>query len=82
MGRKQRLPIKRHPLPPTQTPTILRIGVIGAGWPGERHTEGFTASGDAEVIAVSDLETTRREAFAARYHVPKQYEVLEVVGDE
>ncbi|MBI1295224.1 hypothetical protein GC175_09735 [bacterium] len=56
---------------PTQSP--LRIGIIGAGWPGERHTEGFTACGDAVVTAVADLETTRREAFATRYHVPKQY---------
>ena len=51
----------------------LRIGIIGAGWPGERHTEGFSASGGAQVTAIADLETERREAFAARYHVPKQY---------
>jgi predicted dehydrogenase len=51
----------------------LRIGVIGAGWPGERHAEGYAASGDALVVAVSDLEENRRAEFAARYNVPSAY---------
>ena len=44
-------------------PTPLRVGVIGAGWPGERHAEGYLASGLAQVVAVSDLEATRRAAY-------------------
>jgi predicted dehydrogenase len=56
---------------PNQTP--LRVGVIGAGWPGQRHAEGYLASGLAQVVAVSDLEATRRAAFAKEYAVPKTY---------
>jgi predicted dehydrogenase len=52
---------------------LLKVGVIGAGWPGERHAEGYLASGVATVVAVSDLEQARREAFAAHYDVAKSY---------
>src|ERR1041384_4815708 len=51
----------------------LRVGIIGAGWPGERHAEGYLASGEAQVVAVSDLEPARRAAFAAQYAVPTTY---------
>src|SRR5258705_7433597 len=51
----------------------LRVGVIGAGWPGERHAEGYLASGEALVIAISDLEADRRAAFARRYDVTRTY---------
>jgi predicted dehydrogenase len=51
----------------------LRVGVIGAGWPGERHAEGYLASGEAQVVAVSDLEAARRAAFATHYAVPTTY---------
>ena len=54
-------------------PTPLRVGVIGAGWPGERHAEGYLASGLAQVVAVSDLEPARRAAFAAEYAVLRSY---------
>ena len=51
----------------------LRVGIIGAGWPGERHAEAYLASGAAQVVAVSDLEPARRAACAARYGVPRAY---------
>jgi predicted dehydrogenase len=54
-------------------PAPLRVGVIGAGWPGERHAEGYLASGLAQVVAVSDLEAARRAGFAASYAVPTTY---------
>jgi hypothetical protein len=38
----------------------LQVGVIGAGWPGERHAEGYGAIGTAKVVAVSDLDAGRR----------------------
>lgn len=59
--------IQEEPRPP------LRVGVIGAGWPGERHGEGFIASGEATVVAVSDLDEARRAAYAERYSVPSTY---------
>jgi predicted dehydrogenase len=57
--------------PTKQAP--LRVGVIGAGWPGERHAEGYLAGGAAVVVAVSDLEASRRAAFAKHYDVPRTY---------
>lgn len=51
----------------------LRVGVIGAGWPGERHAEGYLASGAARVVAIADLEAERRAAFARQFGVPRAY---------
>jgi predicted dehydrogenase len=51
----------------------LRVGVIGAGWPGERHAEGFLATGEATIDAIADLEEPRRQAFAARYGATRQF---------
>ena len=50
----------------------IRIGIIGAGWPGERHAEGYMAA-EAQVVAISDLEEKRRKQFAATYNVSRTY---------
>jgi predicted dehydrogenase len=64
----------------TQSGT-LRIGIIGAGWPGERHTDGYKACG-AEVVAVSDLNAARRDKFAKTHEVGKTYaEYQELLAD-
>ncbi len=55
------------------TPGPLRVGVIGAGWPGERHAEGYLASGEARVVALADLDPARRAAFARQFDVPETY---------
>jgi predicted dehydrogenase len=55
------------------TTNPLRVGIIGGGWPGERHSDGYQASGEAEIIAISDLEPVRRQAFAKQYNVTRQY---------
>lgn len=39
----------------------LRIGVIGLGWPGQRHLEGYTKRDDVEVVALSDVNTAAAE---------------------
>ena len=51
----------------------LRVGIIGVGWPGERHLEGYLASDEAQVVAISDLDTTRRAIVAKRYNIPTAY---------
>src|SRR6266851_4443172 len=52
----------------------LSVGIIGAGWPAERHADGYRAlAGDVEVVAVSDLDAERRERFAKNFGVPKTY---------
>jgi predicted dehydrogenase len=42
----------------------LRVGIVGGGWPGQRHAEGFLASGDWEIAAVADLDPARRMELA------------------
>lgn len=51
----------------------VRVGVIGAGWPGERHGEGYVTSGEGVIVAVSDLDAKRREDFAEAYGAQKVY---------
>ncbi len=38
----------------------LRVGIVGGGWPGQRHAEGFAASEAWDVVAVADLDPERR----------------------
>ena len=42
----------------------LRVGIVGGGWPGQRHVEGFVASGAWEIAAVADLDPDRRRELA------------------
>jgi predicted dehydrogenase len=42
----------------------LRAGIVGGGWPGQRHAEGFAASGAWEIAAVADLDPDRRRELA------------------
>ncbi|MGH6917218.1 MAG: Gfo/Idh/MocA family protein, partial [Geminicoccaceae bacterium] len=42
----------------------LRLGIVGGGWPGQRHAEGFLASGAWHLAAVADLDPDRRMALA------------------
>jgi predicted dehydrogenase len=48
----------------------LRVGVIGAGWAGELHVEAFSASPDAEVVALCSRTRSVAEELAARHAVP------------
>ena len=42
----------------------LRVGILGGGWPGQRHAEGFAASGVWRIVAVADADPLRRNALA------------------
>ncbi|HEX5078559.1 MAG TPA: Gfo/Idh/MocA family oxidoreductase, partial [Geminicoccaceae bacterium] len=42
----------------------LKVGIVGGGWPGQRHAEGFAASGEWEIAAVADLDPDRRRELA------------------
>ena len=51
----------------------FRVGIIGAGWPGQQHAKGFAAAGGFKITAVADLIPARREKLAAEYKIPTQY---------
>jgi predicted dehydrogenase len=40
----------------------IRVGILGAGWPGMKHAEGYRDAGGFEVAAVADLIPARRKA--------------------
>src|SRR6188768_1554217 len=44
----------------------IRIGIVGAGWPGTKHAEGYRAAGGFQVAAVADLIPARRKALIAQ----------------
>jgi len=40
----------------------IRVAIIGAGWPGTKHADGYRAAGGFQVAAVADLIPSRRRA--------------------
>lgn len=61
--------------------TPLRVGVLGAGWAGELHLEAFSASPDAEVVALSSRTRSVAEEVATRHRVPNVADdVAELLG--
>jgi predicted dehydrogenase len=41
-----------------------KVGIVGAGWPGRKHAEGYQAAGGFSVVAVADLIPSRRRTLA------------------
>jgi predicted dehydrogenase len=40
----------------------LRVGVIGVGWPGQRHVEAYRKHPEVEVVAIADMNTEVAES--------------------
>ena len=49
----------------------INIGIVGLGWPGERHAEGVQGSAEGHLYAGCDLNEQRRNKFSAKYHPEK-----------
>ncbi len=47
----------------------LRVGIIGVGWPGQRHIEGYQKNPNAQIVALSDVNTEAAEKVRAEYSV-------------
>lgn len=47
----------------------LRVGIIGVGWPGQRHIEGYQKHPHAEIVAISDVNAPAAERVKEDYHV-------------
>ena len=47
----------------------VRVGVIGVGRMGERHSRVYAGMSDVEFVGVSDLSAQRGRAVATRYDV-------------
>jgi predicted dehydrogenase len=63
---------------------LLRVGVIGVGWAGQRHLEAYDALPGTQVVALAGLEDPVRTALAAQYgierHVARWEDLLDVDG--
>ncbi len=51
----------------------LKIGIIGAGWPGEMHALAIREIQDATLHAFADLDENRRSAFQKKHAPAKAY---------
>jgi predicted dehydrogenase len=45
----------------------IRVGIVGAGWPGVKHAEGYKAAGGYQIAAVADLIPGRRKALIQQF---------------
>src|SRR5262249_38225277 len=60
-------------LPLMQAMDKHNIGIVGLGWPGERHTEGIQDCGLGHLYAACDLNEDRRQKFVAKYSPRKVF---------
>jgi predicted dehydrogenase len=51
----------------------IRVGIIGAGWPGGKHAEGYKAAGGFQLVAVADLIPARRRKLMADFSMGREY---------
>lgn len=47
----------------------LGIGIIGVGWPGQRHIEAYQKLSDVEIVALSDVNTELAESVRSQYEL-------------
>jgi len=60
-----------------------RVGIVGAGWPGRKHAEGYLAAGGFTVAAVADLIPSRRRAVMEQFGASREYaEAEELIADK
>ena len=51
----------------------IRVGILGAGWPGMKHAEGYRGAGGFEVTAVADLIPGRRKAIVQLFPDAREF---------
>jgi predicted dehydrogenase len=50
-----------------------KAAIIGAGWPGRKHAEGYQAAGGFSVVAVADLIPSRRRVIVEHCKSAKEF---------
>jgi predicted dehydrogenase len=61
---------------------VIRVGIIGAGRPAQRHAEGYHAAGGFQLAAVADPLNSRRTALAAQFSITRMCaDAKEVIDD-
>lgn len=61
----------------------LRVGIIGAGWPGAAHAKGYSEAGGYKVAAVADLIPARRKQLMTASGAAREYaDASELIADK
>ncbi len=61
----------------------LRVGIIGAGWPGQAHARGYKESGGFKLVAVADLIPDRRKKLMGEFGISKEFaDGMELIADK
>ncbi len=50
----------------------IRVAILGAGWPGAKHAEGYRAAGGFQIVAVADLIPSRRQALMQQFGIGRE----------
>jgi predicted dehydrogenase len=56
---------------------LINVGIVGLGWPGERHAEGVKGCGIGHLYAACDLNEQRRRQFATKHQPEKVFSSYE-----
>ena len=63
----------RRPALDVRPMDMINVGIVGLGWPGERHAEGVQRCGLGHLYAICDLNDKRREGFQETYKPDKAF---------
>jgi predicted dehydrogenase len=60
----------------------IRVGIIGAGWPGGAHARGYKEAGGFKIVAVADLIPQRRKKLMGDFGAGTEYvQATDLVSD-
>jgi predicted dehydrogenase len=51
----------------------LNVGIIGAGWQADNHIDGYLKSGQAEIVAIADINEDAAKALMKKYSIKSTY---------
>lgn len=54
----------------------VRVGVVGLGWPGQRHLEAYQTNPSVEIIAVADANPVLRATVQEQFRVSRGFDDL------
>lgn len=60
--------------------TMIKFGLVGCGSIGERHAKHITDNSEAELVAVYDIKTERKEALEKKYNILPTASIAEMVN--
>lgn len=52
---------------------VLRVGVVGVGWAGQQHLDGFSRLPSVEIRSLAGMEADRVAELAATYDIPNTF---------